>query len=169
MRRRWLALAACLALVLTSGGTAGATVMAGTGKAVTAAERLPAGDGPPGFWWGTDSCAGHGARQRAVQHAAPRRRLRRLHRDDRELGVLAGLQRPGSLAWSLATNARRRTPTTLTYHRGVGTGVYWFMGGPGVDPHYNGTAGEAIAWGAQQAARTLIDIANAGTSTTRSS
>src|SRR2546430_11815091 len=43
MKRTWLALAAGLALVLTSAGTAGAT------------ERLPAGDAPPGFWWGTDS------------------------------------------------------------------------------------------------------------------
>ena len=55
MRRTWLALAVGLALVLTSAGTAAATVTAGTGKAVTAAERLPDGDGPPGFWWGTDS------------------------------------------------------------------------------------------------------------------
>src|ERR1700750_289078 len=44
MKRTWLALAAGLALVLTSAGTASATV------------RLPAGDAPPGFWWGTDSC-----------------------------------------------------------------------------------------------------------------
>src|SRR5258705_12863672 len=43
MKRTWLALAAGLALVLTSAGTASAT------------ELLPAGDAPPGFWWGTDS------------------------------------------------------------------------------------------------------------------
>src|SRR2546425_13376399 len=43
MKRTWLALAAGLALVLTSAGTARAT------------ERVPAGDAPPGFWWGTDS------------------------------------------------------------------------------------------------------------------
>jgi hypothetical protein len=43
MKRTWLALAAGLALVLTSAGTASATA------------RLPAGDAPPGFWWGTDS------------------------------------------------------------------------------------------------------------------
>jgi len=29
----------------------------------------------------------------------------------------------------------------------VGLGVYWFMGGPGVDPHYNGSTTEAYAWG----------------------
>jgi hypothetical protein len=44
------------------------------------------------------------------------------------------------------------------HHEGIGTGVYWFMGGPGVDPHYNGTAKEASAWGAAQAARTIADI-----------
>lgn len=33
--------------------------------------------------------------------------------------------------------------------------MYWYMGGPGVDPHYNGTTSEASAWGAQQAAWTL--------------
>ena len=31
------------------------------------------------------------------------------------------------------------------------------MGGPGVDPHYNGTRGEAYAWGRQQAQRALAD------------
>ena len=50
----------------------------------------------------------------------------------------------------------------MTYHKGVGRGAYWFMGGPGVDPHWNGTAAEAYKWGAQQAARALVDIANGG-------
>lgn len=55
MKRAWLAGAACVALALTGGGAASAGVTAGTAKAVTAAGQLPAGDGPPGFWWGTDS------------------------------------------------------------------------------------------------------------------
>jgi len=46
------------------------------------------------------------------------------------------------------------------YHQGIGTGVYWFMGGPGVDPGYNGTTSEAAAWGAAQAARALRAIAH---------
>jgi hypothetical protein len=41
MRRIWLALAACLGLVLVAV------------PAATAAPRLSAGDAPPGFWWGT--------------------------------------------------------------------------------------------------------------------
>ena len=32
------------------------------------------------------------------------------------------------------------------------------MGGPGVDPHWNGTTTEAYNWGARQAAETLVDI-----------
>jgi hypothetical protein len=39
--------------------------------------------------------------------------------------------------------------------RGIGVGVHWFMGGPGVDPHYNGmTARRALRRpGSQDAAR----------------
>ena len=44
------------------------------------------------------------------------------------------------------------------YHKGVGTAAYWFMAGPGVDPHYDGTVPEATKWGRQQAARALYDM-----------
>jgi hypothetical protein len=64
----------------------------------------------------------------------------------------------GRIAWS-ATNSAQANTNFTTYHLGIGTGVYWFMGGPGVDPHYNGTAAEATAWGVQQAEWTLSDIA----------
>ena len=37
MKRAWLALAACIALALTTGGVASANVTAGSGRAVTAA------------------------------------------------------------------------------------------------------------------------------------
>ena len=157
MRRRWLALAGCLALVLTSGGTAGATVMTGTGKAVTAAERLPAGDGPPGFWWGTDSATV------AVPGGAPYSMPHLGGAYGGYIGMtgnwanLAGCHK--IVVWS-ATNSAQANTNYLTYHRGIGTGVYWFMGGPGVDPHYNGSTGEAYAWGQQQAARTLYDISH---------
>jgi hypothetical protein len=61
-------------------------------------------------------------------------------------------------AWS-PTNSADANINLITYHEGIGTGVYWFMGGPGVDPHYNGTTSEARAWGAAQAAQALSDIA----------
>src|SRR5215468_9412604 len=58
------------------------------------------------------------------------------------------------LAWSSANSAQANADYS-TYHIGIGTGVYWYMGGPGVDPHGNGTAAEASRWGAQQAADAL--------------
>jgi hypothetical protein len=152
MRRSWLAVAACLALVLTSGGTAAAAV---TG---TAAARLVAGDGPPGFWWGTDSWPV------TVPGSAP-------YSTPRLGGAYGGyIGMTGSWAYWLgckggfiafsSVNAAQAHTNYLTYHRGVGVGAYWFMGGPGVDPHWNGTTAEASAWGAQQAARALSDIKN---------
>jgi hypothetical protein len=61
------------------------------------------------------------------------------------------------LAWS-PTNAAQANENYTKYHVGVGVGVYWYMGGPGVDPHWNGTTTEAYNWGARQAAETLVDI-----------
>jgi hypothetical protein len=63
------------------------------------------------------------------------------------------------LAWSAANSAQANANFTK-YHIGVGTGVYWYMGGPGVDPHWNGTTTEAAKWGAQQAAWTLAAMKN---------
>ncbi len=65
---------------------------------------------------------------------------------------------PYRLAWSPADAAAASTDFER-YHQGVGTGAYWFMGGPGVDPHYDATAAEASAWGADQARRALQDLA----------
>jgi hypothetical protein len=148
MKRIWLALAACVALVL-AGGTA-----------ATAAPRLPAGDAPPGFWWGTDSWPV------TVSGSAP-------YSMPRLGGAYGGyIGMTGNWAYWLgcsgqehfiafsSANAAQAHTDFVTYHRGIGDGVYWFMGGPGVDPNYNGTAAEASAWGARQAARTLADIAN---------
>jgi hypothetical protein len=64
----------------------------------------------------------------------------------------------GFLAWSSA-NSAQADANYAKYGLGIGTAVYWFMGGPGVDPGYNGTAAEAFAWGARQAAQALADMA----------
>jgi hypothetical protein len=150
MRRIWLALGACLALVL-AGGTA-----------ATAAPRLPAGDAPPGFWWGTDS----------LPVTVPGQAPYSMPRLGGAYGGYIGMT--GNWAYWLgcggqehfiaysAANAAQAHTDFVTYHRGIGDGAYWFMGGPGVDPHYNGTSAEASAWGAQQAARALADIAGGG-------
>jgi len=115
-----------------------------------------AGDRPAGFWYGTDS------RTVTVPGSAPYR-----------MPVIGGsyggyIGMTGNWAnlegchkivvWSAANAAQANTNFT-TYHLGVGTGVYYFMGGPGVDPHYNGTTAEAYAWGAAQAGRALADAA----------
>jgi hypothetical protein len=61
-------------------------------------------------------------------------------------------------AWSPSNSADANTNFS-TFHIGIGTGVYWFMGGPGVDPHYNGKTSQARAWGVAQAQRALADVA----------
>ena len=66
----------------------------------------------------------------------------------------AGCKTGNFLAWSSANSAQANVNYTK-YHLGIGTGVYWYMGGPGVDPHWNGTPAEAFLWGERQAAQTL--------------
>jgi len=151
MRRIWLALAACLTLVLAAFAAA---------TAANAAGQAPAGDAPPGFWWGTDSWPV------TVSGQAPYSMPRLGGAYGGYIGMagnwaywLGCRGREHFIAFSAANAAQAHTDF-VTYHRGIGDGAYWFMGGPGVDPHYNGTAAEASAWGARQAARALADIAN---------
>jgi hypothetical protein len=157
MRRSWLALAASLALVLGTAAAAAATVTAGTSRAAVTAERLPAGDAPPGFWWGTDSLPV------TVSGSAPYSMPRLGGAYGGYIGMTGSWSywlgcHGGFLAWSSANSAQADTNFTK-YGKGIGTAVYWFMGGPGVDPGYNGTAAEASAWGARQAVRALADAA----------
>jgi hypothetical protein len=65
-----------------------------------------------------------------------------------------GCKTGNMLAWSAVDSSKANTNYTK-YHDGIGTGAYWYMGGPGVDPHYNGTTTEASNWGAAQAADAL--------------
>jgi hypothetical protein len=62
------------------------------------------------------------------------------------------------LAWAPG-NSLKANSNLVHYHIGIGTGLYWYMGGPGVDPHWNGTALEADHWGAYQAS---LAVAAAG-------
>jgi hypothetical protein len=149
---------------LRAGRTAGRLIVAaalGTvliTAAVTALAAAPAGaaDKPAGFWYGTDS------RTVTVTGSAPYKMPVLGGPYGGYIGMtgnwanLAGCHK--IVVWS-ATNAAQAHTNFTTYHLGVGTGVYWFMGGPGVDPHYNGTTAEASAWGAAQAARALADAA----------
>jgi len=134
---------------------AGAAVLGAGALVALTAGLASAGDTPPGFWYGTDSSTtavgGHG-----IPYTEP------------ALGTWYGgyIGMVGNWAhfegcgkivvWSSANSAQANA--NVSHSIGIGTGAYWFMGGPGVDPHYNGSAGEAYSWGEQQAARTLSDI-----------
>jgi len=145
MRRSWRAVAGSVALVLAT--TAALTIVAATAAS--------AGDSPTGFWYGTDSATV------PVPGSAPYSTPVIGGAYGGYIGMtgnwanLAGCHK--IVVWS-ATNSAQANTNYRVYHKGIGTGVYWFMGGPGVDPHYNGTTSEAYAWGEQQAARTLYDI-----------
>jgi len=160
MKRSWLAIGVGMALVMASGAAAAAPMAAGTTQAVTTAQVQRSGDGPAGFWWGTDSWP----------VSAPGGAPYRMPYLGGAYGGYIGMAgnwaqwlgyKASFIAWS-ATNAAQARVNYTKYGKGVGAGAYWFMGGPGVDPHYNGTAAEAYAWGAAQAVQALSGIAKHG-------
>ena len=63
--------------------------------------------------------------------------------------------RPATSSPGRRPTPARRTPTSAKYDSASATGVYWYMGGPGVDPHWNGTTTEAYQWGKLQASWAL--------------
>jgi hypothetical protein len=146
---------ACLGLAAVL-GVLGAPAFTPSAEAAARRQRGD-GDTPVGFWYGTDSwpmpVAGTGP------YVEPQ--------IGGSYGGYIGMvgnwawwnRCPGAfIAWS-AANAQQASTDFTRYGLGIGTGLYWFMGGPGVDPRYNGTAAEAYAWGERQAARALSDIA----------
>jgi hypothetical protein len=114
-------------------------------------------DGPSGFWEGTDSWP------ITISGSAPYHEPAIGGDYGGYIGMVGNwayrLGCHGRIAWATANSAQANTNFT-TYHMGIGTGVYWFMGGPGVDPHYNGTATEAYDFGEEQASWALQDISH---------
>ena len=172
MKRRWPVLAGlgiCVTVLLagvllvggpdpvTPGSQVPRTTVSLAVRALPDPPNLPGIDAPTGFWSGTDSLPV------TISGSAP-------YREPGIGGAYGGyigmagswsywLHCPGGfLAWS-ATNSAQADTNYESYGKGIGTAVYWFMGGPGVDPGYTGTAAEASAWGARQAARALADAA----------
>lgn len=138
----------------TSSQAAGAAARAGSiGTASRATPAEPAA--ATGFWSGTDS------NYVAIPGPAPYREPAIGGSYGGYMGMIgnwSSWKRCGTkTVWSVTDSNDART-NLVKYHLGVGVGIYWFMGGPGVDPHYNGTAKEASAWGAAQAARVISDI-----------
>ncbi len=165
MGRSWLAprrgVAMSLAAGLLAAGCSAADPAAGPAppphRAAITAQPRPARSFPAGFWSCTDSWpvpVGGSGPYRAPGIGGP-------------YGGYIGMAgswsywlgcHGGFLAWSSA-NSAQADANYATYGLGIGTAVYWFMGGPGVDPGYDGTTAEAFTWGARQAARTLADMA----------
>jgi hypothetical protein len=152
-----------LGAILTAGALAGAAVAAvGPGAATaataaTAAKAAPAAlalDAPSGFVYGTDSWPA------TALLSNPYREPVLWGPYGGYIGMAGnwarteGCKTGNFLAWS-STNSAEADENYTKNHVGVGTGVYWYMGGPGVDPHWNNTTTEAAAWGAAQAADAL--------------
>jgi hypothetical protein len=115
-----------------------------------------ANDSPPGFWYGTDSLymnvTGSGPYKEPVIGGNYGGYEGMVGSWEYWLGC------PGRfLDWS-HVNSKQADTNLSKYNKGVGTAAYWFMGGPGVDPHYNGTSSEAKSWGKKQATRAMSDI-----------
>ena len=142
----------------TAQATAKAPVTGPSRAATTARARsAPAHPVPTGFWSGSDSWP------IPVSGSAPYRAPGIGGAYGGYVGMAGSWSywlgcHGGFLAWSSANSAQADTNYSK-YSQGIGTAVYWFMGGPGVDPGYNGTTAEAAAWGARQAARTLASMA----------
>ncbi|HEV2371046.1 MAG TPA: hypothetical protein VGS19_02655 [Streptosporangiaceae bacterium] len=122
--------------------------------------KVAYGDSPPGFWFGTDST------QTPVRGPAPYR----LPGISGEYGGYIGMvgnwaawQGCGDKVIFSALNSQQANNNFTWHQAGIGTGLYWFMAGPGLDPHYNGSTSEAAAWGAAQAAQAIADAAKVKT------
>jgi hypothetical protein len=61
------------------------------------------------------------------------------------------------LNW-VQSNYNMANDNILDYGLGLGAAGYWFAAGPGRDPHYNGTAAEAMTWGEEQAQQVIASL-----------
>ncbi|HKD98460.1 MAG TPA: hypothetical protein VKB69_12835 [Micromonosporaceae bacterium] len=134
------------------------TALVGSAVAASPASATvhPDGDTPAGFWYGTDSS------YMAVSGSGPYYEPVIGGSYGGYIGMVGNWAvwqhcAGDKVVWS-PTDALHADTNLTTYHRGIGVGVYWFMAGPGVDPHYDGTTSEAYAWGEAQAAETLALI-----------
>ena len=149
-----LALGGGLTLAAAASGAGAATVTPAHGEtAVRTAE--PAGDSPAGFWYGTDSLP------ITITGSPPYQEPKIGGRYGGYIGMTGSWAywlgcRGGFTTWAPA-NVQQANTNYTNYGAGIGLGVYWFMGGPGVDPNYNGTTTEAYGWGQRQAARAVSD------------
>lgn len=151
MRARFKALG--LILGLTAAGAVMLPMAAG-------ASTTTIYDGPSGFIYGTDSWPmsvnGSGPYHEPVTNSSYGGYIGMAGNWE---GVVGGCGSYYFRAWSSANSAQANTNYTK-YNLGIGTAVYWFMGGPGVDPSWNGTTTQAYNWGAYQGRKALQAMAS---------
>jgi hypothetical protein len=140
----------------TAAGSASGTAR-GTASSAASAGASASFSAPAGFWEGSDSWP------IPVTGSAPYQLPGVGGSYGGYLGMagnwarMEGCHTGNFLAWS-STNSKQ-ADANYADGKGIGTGVYWYMGGPGVDPHWNGTAAEAKAWGEFQAGRAIAAAA----------
>jgi hypothetical protein len=132
-------------------GVVTAVAVAGSVVGTAAAS---AADSPAGFYYGTDSFTVSGTGSAPYHEPVLGGPYGGYIGMAGNWARWAGCRTGNFLAWSSVNSAQANVNFTK-YHLGIGTGVYWYMGGPGVDPHWNGTTTEAFLWGERQAAQTL--------------
>jgi hypothetical protein len=124
--------------------------------ALLASPVLASANDSGGFWYGTDSAfmqvRGSGPYQEPVISGSYGGYMGMVGSWEWWLGCPSRF-----LNWSKVNSAQ--ADVNFKAHEGQGAGAYWFMGGPGVDPHYNASTQEAYAWGVAQAQRALADMA----------
>jgi hypothetical protein len=149
--------AKALCAIMMATALAAGPIIAGSASAAPAAPaalKAPAGDSPAGFKYGTDSWPVSGTGSAPYHEPVTGGSYGGYIGMAGNWARMEGCKTGNFLAWAPANSAQANLNYTK-YHVGIGTGVYWYMGGPGVDPHWNGRPGEAAKWGALQAARAL--------------
>lgn len=156
MRRVTKVLGGGLIAAAAAVGSLAAPATASTAATVTAARAAAASPGA-GFGYGTDSwpisLINRAPYAEPVTGGSYSGYIGMLGNWARSEGCTTG----NFLAWT-PVDAGQANANYRRYGTGVGTGVYWYMGGPGVDPHWNGTTTEAYKWGEQQAAWAVAAI-----------
>jgi hypothetical protein len=149
-----------LSLLLVGGGTAGAVAASASSASGTAASATAAAN-PAGFIYGSDSWPV------PITRSSPTAAWPMTHLSGNYggyIGMAGNWARflscsTGNFLAYAPTNGAQANDNFIHRHIGIGTGVYWYLGGPGVDPHWNNTTSAAYNWGVRQASLTLAAMA----------
>ena len=117
----------------------GAAVTVAVGVSVGLAVSAQAGDSPAGFNFGTDSWPTSRSPARLPTVTRSWAATTAVTSAWSGTGRAWKGARPGTSSTVSYSNRDQANTDYNTYHIGIGTAAYWYMGGPGVDPHWNGT------------------------------